>query len=669
MPPYQRRRYYYRNWWGARRRRAWYRRRRPRNAIFRRKRRRRRVRKRFFKRARKLKKLRLNQWQPTSIKKCRIEGYLCLFQAGFGRYTNNYALWKESIFPHNYPGGGGWSIQQLSLGNLYTQHKEQMNYWTKSNDRLNMCRYFGCIITCFRQPYTDYVFSYFENIPKNVSKYFYCSQHPLRQLNYKRKRVIASYNTQPHRKKPYKRIFIPPPKPMKNQWFFQQQLADYPLVTFIATACSLTNMFGSNTWKNNNVELWCIDTTFFRTPHFQYRTATTPQWGYRETDQQYLWGIQNGLEDFKKNKWSQAIYLGNTMHEQTGEPIDNIRKEEIPTKYPFANWGNPFHWTYMTQTSRVFLSTKSPADLTDPEKQSSINNTGTLKENPYAFTVRYNPFKDKGYGNKLYLIPNYDNDIKKWDPTDDPDLLFENFPLWIMTWGLEDIVTRMGKCRNLYDDWTVVIQTKYMSGTEKYYVPVSYEFVHGQGPYDTPNNEISGNDFRHWYPKFGFQKQALENIAMSGPAVARGDNVKNIQATIKYDFLFKWGGNSPPQESIWDPTQQPVTPCPNNIDLSNEIIDPTASLLTEIYPGDFRRGLLTETAQKRITQSITNEQPLFTDGRKTSTDLQLFPQETQTEETPKTQEETLLLQLLQLQQFNNQLQHRFRKLKEICSDL
>lgn len=166
MAPYQRRNYFYRNWWNSRRKRRWYRRRRPGKTFRYRKRRQRRVRRRRFKPFKKLKKIRLNQWQPSSIKKCSIQGYLCLFQAGFGRYSNQYTNWKEVIFPPHYPGGGGWSLQQLSLGNLYTQHKELMNYWTKSNDRLNMCRYLGVEVTLFREQHTDYIFSYYDSLPK-----------------------------------------------------------------------------------------------------------------------------------------------------------------------------------------------------------------------------------------------------------------------------------------------------------------------------------------------------------------------------------------------------------------------------------------------------------------------------------------------------------------------
>lgn len=124
---------------------------------------------------------------------------------------------------------------------------------------------------------------------------------------------------------------------------------------------------------------------------------------------------------------------------------------------------------------------------------------------------------------------------------------------------------------------------------------------------------------------------------MTGPAVARGDNSKNIQAKMKYNFRFKWGGNSEPQESVFDPTNQPITPAPPNIYNINEITNPSTSITGEIYPWDFRRDILTTTAAERIKQTPTNEKYMFTDGDTTSTEVPLFQEETSPKETPETQ--------------------------------
>nr|UGV38611.1 MAG: ORF1 [TTV-like mini virus] len=662
MPPFQRN-YYRRNWWNNRKRRTWYRRRRFGKPFRYRKRRRRRVRRRFpFKRLKKLKKIKIAQWQPSSIKKCRIEGYLCLFQAGYGRYSNNYTLWKESIFPPHYPGGGGWSIQRLSLANLYTQHKEHMNYWTKSNDRLNLCRYYGCRVTLFREKFTDYIFTYMEEEPRHVPKYYYSSHHPLRLLTHKRKTVVPSFNTQPHKRKPYKRVWIPPPKIMKNQWFFQQQLSQYTLATFAAVSCSLLNMFGSEKAVSNNVTLWCLDTKQFPSPYFQYQQQK-PKWGYQIAGNQFLYGVDSTALAPANAKWAQAIYLGNTMENKRGSYMtkDNINN--------FNEWGNPFYWMYLQEHLHL-AQTQATEDPSSRVQTETINTPigNKIKENPYIFQVRYNPFKDKGTGNRLYVVPNYLTSKTDWTPPTDTDLILENYPLWLMAWGFEDIIKRMGKCPLFDQNFIAVFQSSYLSQPEQYFVILSNDFIIGRGAYNTDPEHLLRDDYTNWHPRWKYQRQAFNNIVMSGPAVATGDYTQNIQAKMKYDFYFKWGGNSSPQENVYDPVNQPVTPVPHFFNLYNEIINPATSITGETYAWDFRRDFLTETATQRIKESISNVCDLFTDGDQHQTALQQPQKETQEEETPKTQTETLFQQLQQIQQFNNQLQLRFLRLKQSLMD-
>nr|UGV42618.1 MAG: ORF1 [TTV-like mini virus] len=660
MPPFQRRRYYNRNWWNSRWRRPYYRRRRSGKPFRTRKRRRRRVRRKFyFKRHKKLKNLKIKQYQPMSIKKCRIEGYLCLFQAGWGRYSNNYTLWKESIFPPKFPGGGGWSIQRLSLANLYTQHKDHMNYWTRSNERLNLCRYLGCKVTLFRERFTDYIFTWMDEEPRHVPKYYYSSYHPLRLLTHKRKKVVPSLTTQPHKRKPYKTVFIPPPKIMKNQWFFQQQLSQYTLLTFAAVSCSLGNMFGSDKAQSNNCTLYCIDTNVFKSPFFQFK-AVKPEWGYQINVNAFLYGIDN--QTLQEPKWGQAIYLGNTMENKRGSYLNNSNNKV------FANWGNPFFWGFLTGHFPLAQSQATENPDTYKNKLQTTITTSHLKNTPLVFPVRYNPFRDKGLGNKLYFVPNYLSSKTDWEPTTDPELIFENYPLWLMAWGLEDILKRIGKTTELDLNWIAVFQSKYLSQPEPYYVIVSHDFVIGKGPYGTDHEEYSRDDITNWHPRWKYQRQAFNDIVMTGPAVATGDNAQNIQATMKYNFFFKWGGNSPPQETIYDPVNQPITPYPHNLFGNNEIVDPSTSITGEIYPWDFRRHYLTDTATERIKQSPTNDFNVFTDGDPTAT--KIYEEATpQTEETPQTQAATLFQQLQQIQQFNNQLQLRFNRLKQLFTDL
>ena len=656
MAPYQRRRYYYR-----RRYRPWrrfYTKRRRFRRPFQRRKTKYRVRKKlFFKKfKRKLKKLKISQWQPNTIKQCHIKGFLPLFQCGEGRQENNFALYKDSFTPENEPGGGGWSLQQISLGVLYALNNDIQNYWTKSNYRLNMCRYIKCKIRCYRQPSTDYIVHYFHDPPKTVTKYYYASHHPIKLLQLQNKIVVPSFLTEPHKKKPYKSFTVYPPKLMKNQWFFQQHLSNFPLIHLVASAISLTNMYGSDRAQNADTTFHSINTAFFQNPNFQLTEHQTQSFGYHPNTSNYYWAIINANPVFKNNKRSQAIYLGNTTFNEPGRAV-----EKQTATSPSA-WGNPFFHDYLHDNSHTFIT---PRTL-DP---TNFFNSITLpldptwqRTTPNVFPVRYNPYKDKGKGNKVYFIPNNQPTKTDWTPTRDTDLLLENFPLWLMLWGIEGIMKKMGKCPNLYENWMIVIQSSYLSETEPYFVPLSESFVHGQGAYDIPGDEMPPNQYAKWYPKYKYQKEAIHNIVMTAPAVCRPDHVKNFQAIIKYNFLFKWGGNPSPLENVYDPNSQPITPTPNNINTPDEVINPATDIKTFIYPWDIRRDIITPTAAKRITESSIFDPSIFTDTTQSTTDIPLFQETTQAKTTPKEEEQTLLFQLQQLKRYNKQLQQRLNQL-------
>ncbi len=121
------------------------------------------------------------------IRKCKILGFLELFETTYGRVSNNFVTTKESYVPPHRPGGGGWGIQQLTLGNLYVQNVYCMNYWTKSNRGYNLCRYNGVKLYLYRQENVDWIFTYNLEEPLTIGKYTYASYHPYKMLQYKKK--------------------------------------------------------------------------------------------------------------------------------------------------------------------------------------------------------------------------------------------------------------------------------------------------------------------------------------------------------------------------------------------------------------------------------------------------------------------------------------------------
>ena len=237
-----------------------------------------------------------------------------------------------------------------------------------------------------------------------------------------------------------------------------------------------------------------------------------------------------------------------------------------------------------------------------------------------------------------------------------------------MLWGWEDHTRKLSEIRNLDENYTLVLRSTYFNNNLQAVVPVSFSFINGRAPYNNDPEDITPNDLRNWFPKWQFQKEVIDSILMSGPGVVRAENTTSIQAFMRYNFLFKWGGEPATMENIADPNSQPITPLPRQILTTNEIINPTESIQNLIYKWDCRRDLLTQTAYKRISECTIYDEPLFTDGRQTSTDI---PQETPPQEkktTTEEEKETLLLQLNQLQHLNQQLQQRFQQLKTLTQE-
>ncbi len=387
-------------------------------------------------------------------------------------------------------------------------------------------------------------------------------------------------------------------------------------------------MFLSSKSNNNNCSVITLNTDFFKRSAFQYASRDK---GYKPQEQLYIYGLRNGAVELKDVYLKDIIYLGG-MQREKGVPIGT----QPLTSYKDPQWGNVFYYEYFNHIRTTFISSKPPDQLLKQTRTATDTigeTTATqLKEYPYYYTERYNPYKDKGDGNMAYWLSVSDATKNNWEPPKDPDLIIQGYPFWLMLWGWEDYTKKCGKIRDFDNNAILVLQSRYISGTHKYYVPLSDSFVNGRAPYDNDPDEITPNDNSHWFPKWKFQKEAIDNILMTGPGVVKAEEQQSIQAFIKYNFFFKWGGNSSTLETISDPNSQPITPSPPGLFLQNEITDPKTPIENMLYKWDIRRHLLTQAATTRIKEIETHDECLFTDGAETSTDypLQTAPQEEKT---------------------------------------
>nr|UGV38647.1 MAG: ORF1 [TTV-like mini virus] len=657
MPPFNfyRRRYYTNRW---RRPRRYFRRRRPRRFIRRRFRRRRWVRRRlFFKRyKKKLSKLRLSEWQPQTIRKCHIKGNLCLLTCGRGRVNHNFVLTSESYVPTSEPGGGSWSIMQLTLRVLYDEYKAGRNWWTKSNTLLPLARFIRCNLKFYRSATTDYIVSIQRTGPFEVTLESYLATQPTRHLMNHKAFIVPKLGRGPNRKT-YIRKKIFPPALFMNKWYFSQDIYNTPLFIITTSALSLDQMFAPEDQISTNITLYSLNTTAIQISNWEQLPYKTKSAG---TIDIYLWSYGEGQKQpaDQNQHWKNIYLLANTKEYTEGQKINDMKTEgeDILKDTNRAKWGNPFtHW-YQHPDTYIYYATC-------PKKNFTTAPSILPLESLYV-ECRYNPFKDKGTGNRVY-----------WASTDtgrgsfltlptNPKLIISDLPLWLILWGWGDWTLKSKPISHLQEEWQLVIQSPYIYPTLPCYVFVDKYFR------DPPEGEhwkldLTETQKQHWHIKYEMQQEELESIAKTGPAAPKLNLTKQIECHLHYDFYFKWGGSPAPMETISDPAEQDKFPTPSNQLQTIEITSPGRPKQYQLYTFDEKRHQITLKAAKRLKTDYSTP-TFFTDfGAKD------IPQKTQTASEDSSEEEEIQTPLqteeqlrLQLKRKRQQYRHRIQQLLE-----
>nr|UGV39566.1 MAG: ORF1 [TTV-like mini virus] len=621
MPPY---RYYYnrrrRNY--QYRRRLWNKRRRIRRAFQRRKWRRQRyyrrhkVKRRF--KHRKATKITVKQFNPTHINKCKIIGIKCLFQGSTKVLSTNYIQYIYSTVPPHWPGGGGWSIIVFSLTSLFEDWEHLENIWTKSNNGLPLVQYKGCKLKLYQSQDTDYVAVYDRCWPMVDTDLTHPDSAPSRMLLNKNKIVVPSRKTNP-RKKPYKTVFIKPPAQMQTKWYFQKDICKLPLFMLRTTSVDLLYPFCNPNCESNNINIPTISTFIFKNLNFvEYGTK-----GYspkkKDNTNIDLWlyasEISNLGANLTNSQLKTLIPLKNTKDFQPGNPIQSNTWEDSP-----KNWGNPFHYDYITgiseqDTYTIYISETNASTIKSKLNSDTTNISVTKLSGPTVYFCRYNPAKDKGDTNKMYLVSTHTDKYPITPPTDS-NLIIEGLPLYLQTWSWTDWVKKTKLVPDPDKYRILVIETKMFDPIQPQYIPIDLDFLEGYDPY-TPNKDNPHTPHTpglynksNWHPKLLFQRQSIEKIAQSGPAVHRSVNHKYVQAFAKYKFYFKWGGCPKALQKPFEPCLQPKWTTADNLSTRLEITNPITPPETELYSWDWDSDYVKKKAIQRI-------------GRYTETDIKI----------------------------------------------
>nr|UHK07089.1 MAG: ORF1 [Torque teno midi virus] len=563
-------------WWWNRRRRYYLgprrRRYRTRTNRYKRKRpRRRRQRYRTYKRRyrrrkqrkvrRKKKAIVVRQWQPDSITLCKIKGLQTLILGAEGKqrvcYTNVIQEWTP---PRN-PGGGGFAVQVYSLGYLYEQYKLRFNIWTKTNILKDLVRYIRCKFTFYRHQETDFIVAYERQPPFDINPLTYPMTHPVALLLQKHKRIILSTKSKPNGKRKHS-FKIKPPKQMLSKWFFMDQFSDVPLCLIRGAACNFNYARLSASNENQILGFYYLDTAFYQKPNWAAPTGEhyTPYQGAPKTD------VQITYWDGKKEN----------LHQVQGVTYD-------------SGW---------FQTKIL--------------KAKSVGTTTTQKPAASPLNVsRYNPTLDTGKGSSVWLMSILAESYKK--PTSDKNLMLSGLPVWQLLYGfLQWVKVMHAKEPNFLDSYIVGIECKAFEpapqiGTQTWCIPIDNEFREGKMPYDGILNTAAKSK---WYPNVYSQVKILNEFVKCGPYIPKYNEEKNStwELDYSYEFIFKWGGPQISDPDVADPATAGHYRVPDTFSSAIQIRDPAKQKSQALlHSWDFRRGIVTQRALKRMSENIETD--------------------------------------------------------------
>lgn len=548
----------------------------------------RRRRRRRYKVRKKLKKIKVQQWQPDSIRKCKIKGISTIVLGADGRqsrcYTNTYG---EYVQPKA-PAGGGFGSELITLKWLYQEYLAHRNIWTATNEYKDLLRYTGCEITLFRHPTIDFIFAYELQPPFDLNKFTYPELQPHNMLLRRRKRVLLSLASNPRGRHKVK-IKIKPPKQMITKWFFAKDFCPYGLVKLSASAANFNFPNLPPGSQSNMLTLYALNSLFYHNSDWgkyqtqAYKNITTqtlPLWfKYKE----------KGVDKWYKYNEDQLTYSNSYLRSVSYS--DGLFNPKVMFASEVKAGGNP--------------SAETPP--------STATKLATLPLIP----LRYNPEVDSGFGNIVYLTSIFKGSYDR--PTVTPDYSIEGLPLWMAFFGFQDFLLQKSNDKGLLTSHMFVVKSEAIkpisqNTEQKYYPLIDPDFASGKLPYD---EYISANIKAKWYPTAEHQEVSINNIVTTGPYSPKfytNQPITTWELDYKYSFYFKWGGPEVTDPKVEDPCNRPTYPVPDKLYKTIQIKNPEKlDTNTIFHEWDYRRGIITQSALKRMSAHLEIDTDFETD--------------------------------------------------------
>lgn len=533
---------------------------------------RRRRRRRLYKVRRKKKTLAVRQWQPDCIRKCKIVGYTTHVLGAHGKQFACYADTKYDWTPPLQPSGGGFTVEKFSLQYLYEENRRGNNIWTQSNKLLDLVRYTGGQITFYRHPHIDFLVHYTRMLPMNLEKFTYPEAHPMSILLKKHKKAVPSLLTKPHGKRTVK-IKFKPPKQMTSKWFFQQTMASTGLLQLTAAAADLR--YPSLGCCNENRLM-----TFYALNLQMYKNAG--------------WGNNHNVLTPTVSNW----YIP-TNGEQDISKVLMPDGKQVTVRVK----STPYHDSINYDTGWFQTKLMQAIEIIEP-KQTYIPTTA----------ARYNPTRDTGEGNQIWLQSILNTSYGP--PATDKTLILEGLPLWQLMYGFTNYVQKVKGDPTFLETYVLLIRSKFIEPAHtlsNIYLVLDKSFILGKGPFDS---YVTTAMKQKWFPTVQHQQKTINDFVTTGPFIPKLENLKQgtWELYSKYKFFFKFGGASLPDADTADPQQQATWVVPTNMQQTVQVANPQkCSPSATLHSWDFRRGLITSSAFKRMCENQETDTDVQTD--------------------------------------------------------
>ena len=519
-----------------------------------------------------------------------------------GAQGRQFLCWTneaEEYIQPKAPAGGGFGYETITLDWLYSENRAHNNIWTASNKYKDLCRYTGCQIILNRHPTTDFIVSYSIQPPYTLNKFSYIDLQPQNMLLQKHKRIILSQESKPHGKRTVK-IKIKPPKEMSTKWYFQKQFSDYPLILLKAVACNFRFPRINPKSQSQLITLYYLDTQLFTSCN--WAATIDKAWMPSGTTSKYTFYYQ-----VKGQTTEQTLEIPSIWRKQGAEQYyESIHKD--------TGWFR-----------------KEIMNCTGIKKDSQARTA-----NRAIYVARYNPNEDTGQGNLVYAVSILQ---KSWqEPITQHDFVIAGQPLWMAFHGFYSFLKLASHDKVFDTNYMFIVRCPAIRPVsqptaQSYYPFIDKYFIDGTLPFD---EYVSENIKQFWYPQAKYQQQTINQFVEAGPFIPKYSNItySTWELNYKYKFYFKWGGPQVSDIPVDDPTGKGTHPTTSNQQETVQISDPkkqdTKSIL---HDWDYRRGYITQTALKRMSENLETDTDFQSDEsgtpkkkRKVSKKVPLFNQ-------------------------------------------